>query len=64
MLLQFFIAFVGLDMVVIVQLKSNVDLIPSIFYVINFWHFLEMLELNFWHFWKMSEIHYIKNARN
>ena len=39
-------------------------LISSIFYVMNFWHFLEMLEFNLWHFWKMSEIHYIKNARN
>ena len=39
-------------------------LISSFFYVMNFRHFLEMLELNLWHFWKMSEIHYIKNARN
>ena len=39
-------------------------LISSIFYVMNFGHFLEMLEFNLWHFWKMSEIHYIENARN
>ena len=33
-------------------------------YVMNFRHFLEMLEFNLWHFGKISEIHYIKNARN
>ena len=35
-------------------------LISSIFYVMNFQHFLEMLEFNLWYFLKMSEIHYIK----
>ena len=45
------------------QVKSRL-LISSIFYVMNFRHFLEIREFNLWHFWKMSEIHCIKNARN
>ena len=43
------------------QVKCRL-LISSISYVMNFRHFLKMLEFNLWHFWKMSEIHYIKNA--
>ena len=44
--------------------RSNSSELSSIFYAMNFRHFLEMLEFNLWHFCKMSEIHYIKNARN
>ena len=45
------------------QVKCRL-LISSIFYAMNFRHFLEMLEFNLWHFCKMSEIHCIKNSRN
>ena len=45
------------------QVKCRL-VISDIFYVMNFRHFLEMLEFDLWHFWKMLEINYIKNARN
>ena len=44
------------------QVKCQL-LISSFFYVMNFRHFLKMLEFNLWYFWKMSEIYYIKNAK-
>ena len=45
------------------QVKCRL-VISDIFYVMNFRHFLEMLEFDLWHFSKMSEIHCIRNARN
>ena len=41
---------IGLDLVLgPTQVKCRL-LISSIFYVMNFQHFLEMLEFNLWHF--------------
>ena len=42
------------------QVKCRL-LISRIFYVMNFWHFLEMLQFNLWHFWIMVEFFYISD---